>query len=64
MKDIFVEAFDIKKIDGQAQIISQLVNIVDKISVGYIESNEKLMDWFAKTFENKIIDRIFITIVN
>ena len=57
VKDIFVEAFDVQNFDGQAPIISQLVN------VGDIETNEKLIDWSAKKFENKVVEKVSTTIV-
>ena len=63
VKDIFVEAFDVQNFDGQVPIISELVNIVEKINVGDIETNKKLRDWFAKKFENKVVDKVSTTIV-
>ena len=62
VKDIFVEAFDVQNFDGQAPIISQLVN-VEQINVGDIETNEKLIDWSAKKFENKVVENVSTTIV-
>lgn len=51
VKDIFVEAFDIKIIDKQALIISQLVNIVEQINSRDIEVNGKFMAWLANKFK-------------
>lgn len=61
-KGYIVDAFEVKKIDGQAPIISHLVQIVEQINARDIESNEKLMACSRKKFENKIIEKISTTI--
>lgn len=63
VKHIFVDAFDIHNFEKDTPIINQLINIVDKVNVGNIESNEKLMDWSTRRFETKIVDKVSITIV-
>ena len=58
----FVDAFNSQNLDEYAQIINQLVNIVEQVNAGNIESNDKLMDWLARRFETKVVDKVSITI--
>ena len=45
------------------QSLPNFVNIVEQVNTGNIESNEKLMDFSAKIFENKVVEKVSITIV-
>ena len=59
MQSIF---FNIQNFEEDAPIINQLVNIVDQVNVGSVESIDKLMDWSARRFETKVVDKVSITI--
>ena len=55
-RDIFVDAFDISDSFSHKLILEKIVNIVDKIKDGDIETNVKLLEWYKRKFHTKVMD--------
>ncbi len=64
IKEIFVVAFDIKNLNEKAPIISQQLQIMEKVNDIDIESNEKLIQWTSRRLEEKVIEKISTKIKN
>ena len=54
IKDIFVDAFEIRNVNEKIPIINQLVHIVENFNNDDIEANKKLMKWSEEKFEHKV----------
>lgn len=62
IRDIFVEAFNFDDINKTEPIITQLVNIVDKVNTEDVEPNDKLFLWLERKFHKQIMVKMIESI--
>ena len=58
IKDIFMDAFSLQPPDAKRPILEQLSDIVDQVNNEDQDTNEKLMEWSEKKFQEKFNQKI------
>ena len=58
IKDIFMDAFSLKSLDGSRPIIEKVFDIVDKVTNEDHDTNAKLMEWSERKFQGKVNQKI------
>ena len=58
IKDIFMDAFNLKPLDQTRPIIEKLLDIVDQVNNEDHDTNTKLMEWSEQKFQGRVNQKI------